>query len=115
MIRTSHLITYAKHIFIAQHFPLADHIIILGEEGKIAEQGTWDGLRTEAGYISKVILKEKGEGEDNARYRAKARATIQIPQEQPDTNMQDITRKPGDLSLYGKLSLYLIRILRVSD
>lgn len=83
--------------------PLADHIIILDEEGKIAEQGIWEDLRAEAGYISKVVLKEKEEGEDKARYRAEARATIQTPPEQPASNMQDITRKAGDVTLYSTL------------
>jgi ATP-binding cassette, subfamily C (CFTR/MRP), member 1 len=97
----------------AQHLPLADHIIILNNKGKIAGQGTWEDLRAESGYISKVVLKEKEEGEGKARDRAEARDKIQIPPEQPDSNMQDITRQTGDVTLYSTLPLCPRRILRL--
>lgn len=86
----------------AQHLPLADHIIILDENGKIAEQGTWDDLRAEAGYISKVVLKEKDDGEHKPRDRAEAKDKVQVPPKAPNTDLQDVTRKTGDLSLYGR-------------
>ncbi|KAH8893638.1 ABC transporter [Thozetella sp. PMI_491] len=38
-----------------QHLPLADHIIVLGKDGKIVEQGTWNELRSEAGYYLATI------------------------------------------------------------
>jgi ATP-binding cassette, subfamily C (CFTR/MRP), member 1 len=90
---------------IAQHLPLADHIIILDEEGKLAEQGTWADLRAEAGYISKVLLKQKENegGEDKARRRAEVRDKTQTPQQPPNSNMQDIARKTGDATLYSML------------
>jgi len=90
-------------MLIAQHLPLADHIIILGENGIIVEQGTWVDLRDEAGYISKVVLKEKEEADDKARDRVEAKDKIQIPPDRPDTSMQDITRKTGDATLYSTL------------
>ena len=87
---------------IAQHLPLADHIIILTEDGKIAEQGTWDDLRSEAGYISKVVLKEKSDDPDKPRDRAEAHDKIQTSGPKgPSEEMQDITRKTGDITLYG--------------
>jgi ATP-binding cassette, subfamily C (CFTR/MRP), member 1 len=89
-------------MLVAQYLPLADHIIILDENGKIAEQGTWVDLRAEAGYISKVILKENEEGEGKIRGRAQARDQIQITPEEPDSAMQDITRKTGDVTLYSR-------------
>lgn len=96
---TSH--TSTDNILSAQHLPLADHIIILDEKGNIAEQGTWEDLRNEAGYISKVVLKEKGDGENKPRDRAEAKDTIQMVPEELDSSIQDITRKTGDFTLYS--------------
>lgn len=93
--------TYADNMSIAQHLSLADHIIILDEKGNIAEQGAWEDLRADTGYISKIVLKEKAEGGDKTRDGAEARDKIQRPPEQPDSNMQDITRKTGDATLYS--------------
>lgn len=100
----AHLVTYADNMLIAQHLPLADHIIILDDKGNIAEQGTWEDLRAKAGYISKIaVVNEKEENEDKERHRAGGRDTIQSSPEQPDSNMQDITRKTGDVTLYSML------------
>lgn len=90
----------------AQHFPLADHIIILDGDGKIAEQGTWGDLRARAGYISKVVLKEQGESEEEARNDTEERATIQIPPKQLESSTRHTNRKTGDFSLYGMLPSY---------
>lgn len=100
---TPYLVIYANNMSIAQHLPLANYLIVLDEKGRIAEQGTWEDLRAETGYISKVVLKEKEKGEDRAGDRAKARDKIQITLEQPDSNMQDITRKTGDVTIYSML------------
>ena len=86
----------------AQHLPLADHIIVLGEDGKIAEQGTWKDLRADAGYISRVVLKGSHDDSDRPRNRAEARDKIQKPApKKNDENLQDATRKTGDITLYG--------------
>jgi ABC-type multidrug transport system ATPase subunit len=95
----------------AHHLSLADHIIILDQEGKIAEQGTWEDLRAEAGYISKIMLKKKKEGEDKTRHRSEGRNKTQIPPEQPNSSMQDIARKTGDVTLYSTLPPWLKRII----
>ena len=86
----------------AQHLPLADHIIVLGEDGKIAEQGTWQDLRADAGYISRVVL--KGSQDDSERPRDRAEAKDKIQKSAPkksDENIQDMTRKTGDITLYS--------------
>lgn len=88
---------------IAQHLPLADHIIVLDGKGNIAEQGTWQDLRAEAGYISKIVMSKKEEGEGNARDRGEARDKIQSTSEEPNSNAQDIARKTGDTTLYSTL------------
>jgi len=41
---------------IAQHFHLADNIIVLGSDRKIAQQGTYDSLRSLTGNIGSLPL-----------------------------------------------------------
>ncbi|KAI9738029.1 MAG: hypothetical protein M1818_005457 [Claussenomyces sp. TS43310] len=91
------LITHAT-----QHLPLADQIIVLGEDGKIAEQGSWDDLRTKAGYISRVVLKEKHKYLERSHDDTEAKDTTwSSAAKKSDQNLQDLTRKTGDLTLYG--------------
>lgn len=94
--------------YIAQHLPLADHIIILGEKGNIAEQGSWDGLRSEAGYISQIVLKEHHEHPERARDVTIAKEKASTMANKPDQNIQDLTRKTGDIKLYGRGRLYTL-------
>ncbi len=84
---------------VAQHLTLADYIITLDEKGTIAKQGGWKDSRDKKGRVSKAALK----GEDTEHDRAKARDGIQAPLEQVDFNIQDSTRKDGDMALYRML------------
>ncbi len=77
--------------------PLADHIIILNGNGTIEEQGTWDDLRTQAGYISKVVLKENAERKPRDRVEAKD----QVQASPKESEMQHMARKTGDATLYN--------------
>lgn len=81
---------------------MADHIIILDENGKIAEQGTWQDLRSDVGYISKVVLKEKEGREGKPRDRAESQDKPQMPTKSPGDadDLQERTRKTGDMTLY---------------
>lgn len=81
---------------------MADHIIVLGES-RIQAQGTWDQLKDTTIQILKAALRdvEKGKGVSNTQDIAK------IPAQKPlavDV-VQDITRKTGDVTLYGTNSL----------
>ncbi|KAL5315383.1 hypothetical protein ACEPPN_016250 [Leptodophora sp. 'Broadleaf-Isolate-01'] len=92
------LITHATH-----HLSLADHIIVLNEDGAIAEQGSWEGLRKNAGYISQVILKKKHAMSTTAGGSAKKHDEIrQSRATKPDPNMQESTRRTGDITLYER-------------
>lgn len=93
---------HADGVSTAQHLPLADHIIILDDKGEIAEQGTWEELRAQEGYIRKVVLRERDAFDDRPKDRTEARDDIVTAEEKPDDNMQDMTRKTGDTTLYGK-------------
>lgn len=82
--------------------PLADHIIILGEDGKIAEQGSWEDLRAEAGYISQIVMKDKHHDSEHSHDRAETREKIQLPTaKKSNQDIDDLTRKTGDITLYG--------------
>ncbi|KAH7323550.1 P-loop containing nucleoside triphosphate hydrolase protein [Rhexocercosporidium sp. MPI-PUGE-AT-0058] len=91
------LITHATH-----HLPLADQIIVLDEDGTIAEQGSWEDLRKDAGYISRVILKEKQDSLTKSGEDTKKNNNIHDSgAPKPDLDVQDTTRRTGDISLYG--------------
>lgn len=92
---------------IAQHLPLADHIIILDEKGGIAEQGAWEDLRAGGGGVSKTeVPKERVDCENEARGRDLDNNRIRSPPEQSDSKMQDIARKTGDFTLYSTLLMF---------
>lgn len=87
-----------------QHLPLADRIIIFGENGKIAEQGSWDDLRAEAGRISQLVLEyrhghAKYTPSDNGHVNGNKILSPAVKKIVPD--MPDSTRKTGDIRLYS--------------
>lgn len=93
-----------------QHLPLADYIIVLSENGYISEQGSWDDLRTKAGYISQMKKKERTELSEKPRNGNWVKNKSYIPSgRQPDQDMQDLTRKTGDITLYGMNILQNLR------
>lgn len=86
-----------------QHLPLANYIVIIGQDGKIAEQGTWDDLRASAGYTSQVVLGEKHNGSSNSRDNSRTREGFQTPTaKKPKEELEDLTRKTGDFTLYSQ-------------
>ncbi|KAM7217664.1 hypothetical protein V8F06_006919 [Rhypophila decipiens] len=90
------LITHAT-----QHLPLADYIVVIGEDGKIAEQGTWADLRSSAGYISQVVVKDaKHSPNDNRDNHGREGFQGSSPKA-PKAELEDLSRKTGDITLYG--------------
>ncbi|PWY78211.1 P-loop containing nucleoside triphosphate hydrolase protein [Aspergillus heteromorphus CBS 117.55] len=81
-----------------QHFPLADYIVVLND-GHVSEQGTWDQLRTQSGYISKVILHEGDKRLHEGGDAEGAEVKTSAPAE-PERSM-DRVRQKGDRSLYS--------------
>lgn len=85
-----------------QHLPLADQIIILGEDGRIAEQGSWDDLRAKAGYISKLVLDDRHESpKDAANDNGSESKSLSAEAKKTISDMPDSTRKTGDIRLYS--------------
>ena len=90
---------------IVRHLPLADNIVVLDADGHVAEQGTFEHLRAQEGFVSNVLLAsnskidgEKGEG---APKEKKPSAAVKRALKGPTANdFQDLTRRTGDISVY---------------
>jgi ATP-binding cassette subfamily C (CFTR/MRP) protein 1 len=83
----------------AQHFDLADHIVVFDKDGRIAEQGSYDHLRSQGGYISKILLRGGGwSDESTPRALENGKAALSNG---PSMDVTDLTRKTGDLAVYG--------------
>lgn len=73
-------------------------------ESKVAEQGTWDDLRSSSGYVSKLQVKESSAPSSHvaAAVKPAAVAGTTPPSEEA---LMDLTRKIGDISVYCTFSL----------
>ncbi|PQK09527.1 hypothetical protein BB8028_0001g15970 [Beauveria bassiana] len=84
-----------------QYLPLADHIIILDGKGGVAEQGTWNVLRTGTGYTSKVVLRHvTEEAQVPTRDRTETRDKVHQGLQKSDY-VHRTTRTTGDFTLYN--------------
>ncbi|POR35992.1 Uncharacterized protein TPAR_03804 [Tolypocladium paradoxum] len=63
------------------HLPSADHIVALGERGDVVEQGGWDVLARNEGYVQSLGVKETG-AEDGGKH-LEAKKGIAVPQTRP--------------------------------
>lgn len=79
----------------SQYFPLADHVIILGNNG-ITEQGTWQSITTETTAIPKFEL-QKGLSEQPA-------ASNQLGTKEYSKEIE-CYQGTGDITLYGTIFL----------
>lgn len=99
---------------IVEHLlPLADQIIVLGEDGNIVEQGCWEDLKTKAGYIREVVVKGSNENERSAKSSREIieskDKTWSLPEKIPNEKLQDFTRKAGDISLYSIHNPFIVK------
>ena len=96
-----------------KRLPYADHIIVLGENGEISEQGSFKELNASGGFISELDLepvswnlKAKERKLDDIIFSATKAPEIPEPTEMtsPERDMEDIqlegNRRTGDLSVY---------------
>lgn len=97
------------HPSLVRHLPLADSIVVLGEDGRIAEQGSFDSLRSRQGFVSKLLLhpellesKRVEEPLDSAtKVKSKpAPALPKVLRGPSDNDVADLTRRIGDLAVY---------------
>jgi ATP-binding cassette subfamily C (CFTR/MRP) protein 1 len=95
-----------------QLFHLADHIVIIGTDKKIAEQGTFQELRAQEGYISKLLVKEDHDDKHNEEEESKM--TNNKDKRVPAVDAAaDLTRKTGDTAIYGTFQIETFRIQAV--
>jgi len=94
-------------IFLVRHLSLADKIIVLGSDGRIAEQGTFEDLRSRNGFVSKLLLHpellESKSSKINAGTDSNSKQATTIPKAlrgPSDNDVADLTRRIGDLSVY---------------
>lgn len=90
--------TQITHARLAQHLPLADQIIVLAE-CKVAEQGTWDDLRSSTGFVSQLQVKESSASAAEAAGDVKP-AAIPGTTAPSKNDLMDLTRRTGDVSVY---------------
>lgn len=89
---------------------MADNIIVLGADGRITEQGSFEALRSQQGFVSKLLLHpelleskrvDKPESDSSTETKAKAVAALPKALRGPsDNDVADLTRRIGDLSVY---------------
>ncbi|TAQ88798.1 hypothetical protein B7494_g2879 [Chlorociboria aeruginascens] len=83
-----------------RYLHLADHIVVLSQQGTITEQGTFNSLREEEGYLENLIFSPApGPSAEitTIKNTSKALAKIQGPS---SDQVSDLTRKTGDISVY---------------
>jgi ATP-binding cassette subfamily C (CFTR/MRP) protein 1 len=88
--------------------PLADKVVVLGSDGSILEQGTFEDLRSQDGFISKLLLHpELLLSNTNTRVGddIESKKKLTVPDNKPIrsatvNDTADLTRRIGDLSVY---------------
>lgn len=81
-------------------FAQADHIISMGSDGTIVEQGTFDELRQQGGYVSNLSR----HGDRNAQKQGERHEIKGFKQSLLHSNMQEKIEEEnaaGDLTIYG--------------
>lgn len=90
-----------------QFFHLVDHIVVLGIDGSIAEQGTYDSLRSQTGYISNLLLKTIATNRaDMTPSEGLMNKVLKGPSNE---EVLDLTRKIGDFSVYSEHHIHFSR------
>jgi ATP-binding cassette subfamily C (CFTR/MRP) protein 1 len=92
------LVTHAVH-----RLPYADHIVALGADGRIFEQGKYDSLRQSGGYVQGLAIRHKGSSvatnEEDPATGAEPARRPPLPNDGID-EAADLSRKTGDWQTY---------------
>lgn len=93
-----------------RHLSLADNIVVLGSNGTIEEQGPFETLRSQNGFVSRLLvhpelLQSKSQSDVGAKEDVEARTqtppTVPAALRGPSANdMSDLARRIGDFSVY---------------
>ncbi|MCJ1433569.1 hypothetical protein MMC27_002932 [Xylographa pallens] len=83
------------------HLALSDHVVVMGTNGCVAEQGSFDQLRSLQGFVSNLTSHQPS-GESNIQEEQSddtPQSNSPLPVENPAL-AQDLTRRTGDISVY---------------
>lgn len=82
-----------------RHFHLVDHVVVLSKDGKIAQNGSFEELREQEGYINNLLL---GTEQITTDTKPAAKAAEKRPPIKGVTanDVSDLTRKTGDVAVY---------------
>lgn len=87
-----------------RHLHLADNIIVLDKSGRAIEQGTFADLRSQNGFVSRLVLHpellESGKSEVASSTAVSAPSIPKILQGPSANDAADLARKTGDISVY---------------
>lgn len=83
-----------------RHLPLADQIVVLGTDGAVVQQGTYESLSSHEGLVSTALdqpcqTNESPQMESNKLMVKKA---VKGPSKEEE---MDLTRKTGDFAIYA--------------
>lgn len=88
---------HAANSKLAQFFPTADHVVVLGDGGVI-DQGSWKDIKMKAASVAKF----------SAGSTTKDKALVSANSNRLNTQLRikdeaemDLTRQTGDTALYG--------------
>ena len=82
---------------------LADNIVVIAQNGRVAEYGTFDNLRAQGGYFNSELVRrfkadEERDGQSEMFAGEKCRNAVEAP---TSDDLVDLTRRTGDTSIYG--------------
>ena len=81
-----------------RHFALADGVLVLSADGCISQQGSYEVLHTQPGFISSVVHGSARKDDQNAPLSSpKVLKELKGPSEE---EALDLARKTGDISVY---------------
>ena len=90
--------------------------MIIGTDKKIAEQGTYDQLRSEEGYISKLLVKEDHDENHTEEEEHKMSSGKKPTRDVAAEAAEELSRKTGDFSVYGmSIGSILLPILKLNS
>ncbi|KAL2131166.1 hypothetical protein VTI74DRAFT_5453 [Chaetomium olivicolor] len=100
-----------------RHLPSADHVVALGSDGTIVEQGTFQELMVNEKYVHSLNIETKGElhsggSSTPAESSLAERESVKAPAQPPVTSKtEEQARRTGDWTVYRH---YFARINRLS-
>ena len=92
-------------VLAVRHLPISDKVIVLDSNGCISEQGPFEALREQEGFVSKILqdnnFERRNRVEDADASKkgpsAAAKKSVQGPSAE---KYADLTRRTGDTSVY---------------